>query len=136
VGEQLVSVYAGVELPPKLVESEARSLLAQQVDQARRSGRAPGPVPADAHQGFMEPARKRVLVGLLVGEVARRNSLVLDPKRLNEHLRLIASTYEEPQQVIDLYQNDRQLMSGLQNRVMEEQVIDWIAERPHHTEQS
>lgn len=135
VGEQLVSVYANVELPPKLVESEARSLLAQQVDQARRSGRDPGPVPADAHQGFMEPARKRVLVGLLVGEVARRNSLVLDPKRLNEHLRLIASTYEEPQQVIDLYRNDPQLMSGLQNRVMEEQVIDWIAERAQHTEQ-
>ena len=25
-------------------------------------------------------------------------------------------------------------MSGLQNRVMEEQVIDWIAERAQHTE--
>jgi trigger factor len=135
VGEQLVAVYTHVELPPKLVEAEARSLLAQQVEQARRSGRDPGEVPADAHLNFMEPARKRTLVGLLVGEVARRNELRLDPKRLNEHLRLIASTYEEPQQVIDLYQNDRQLMSGLQNRVMEEQVIDWIAERAQHTEQ-
>ena len=135
VGEQLVAAYAHVELPPRLVESEARSLLAQQVDQARRSGRNVGEVPADAHLGLMDPARKRVLVGLLVGEVARRNALVLDPKRVNEHLRLIASTYEEPQQVIDLYRNDPQLMSGLQNRVMEEQVIDWIAERAQHTEQ-
>jgi len=25
-------------------------------------------------------------------------------------------------------------MSGLQNRVMEEQVIDWIAERADHTD--
>ena len=133
VGEQLVAAYAHVELPPRLVESEARSLLAQQVDQARRSGRNVGEVPADAHLGLMDPARKRVLVGLLVGEVARRNALVLDPKRVNEHLRLIASTYEEPQQVIDLYRNDPQLMSGLQNRVMEEQVIDWIAERAQHT---
>ena len=82
------------------------------------------------------PARKRVLVGLLVGEVARRNELRLDPKRLNETLRLIASTYEEPEQVIELYRNDPQLMSGLQNRVMEEQVIDWIAERAQHTEQA
>ncbi len=135
VGEQLVAAWAHVELPPRLVESEARALLAQQVEQVRRSGRDPGQVPADAHQGFMEAARKRVLVGLLVGEVARRNQLRLDPKRLNEHLRLIASTYEEPQQVIDLYRNDPQLMSGLQNRVMEEQVIDWIAERAQHTEQ-
>lgn len=135
VGEQLVAAYAEVELPPRLVEAEARSMLAQQVEQVRRSGRDPGQVPDDAHQGFMDAARKRVLVGLLVGEVARRNQLRLDPKRLNEHLRLIASTYEEPQQVIDLYRNDPQLMSGLQNRVMEEQVIDWIAERAQHTEQ-
>ena len=135
VGEQLVAAFAHVELPPKLVESEAKSLLRQTVEQARRNGQNPT-VADDAHNDFLEPARKRVLVGLLVGEVARRNQLKLDPKRVNETMRLIASTYEEPQQVIEMYRNDPQLMSGLQNRVMEEQVIDWIAERAKHTEQS
>ena len=76
-----------------------------------------------------------MLVGLLVGEVARRNELRLDPKRVTETLNLIASTYEEPEQVVQLYRNDAQLMAGLRNRVMEEQVIDWIAERAQHTEQ-
>jgi trigger factor len=136
VGEQLIAAYAHVEMPPRLVENEARSMLAQQVEQVRRSGRNPGEVPADAHQGFMDAARKRVLVGLLVGEVARRNELRLDPKRVTETLRLIASTYEEPEQVIEMYRNDPQLMGGLQSRVMEEQVIDWIAERAQHTEQA
>ena len=135
VGEQLVAAFAHIELPPKLVEAEAKSLLRQTVEQARRSGQNPN-VPEDAHAGFVEPARKRVLVGLLVGEVARRHDLKLDPKRVNETMRLIASTYEEPQQVIEMYRNDPQLMSGLQNRVMEEQVIDWIAERAQHTEQT
>lgn len=134
VGEQLIAAYEHVELPPRLVENEARALAAQAVEQARRQGRKVEP-PEDAYLTFMTPARKRVLVGLLVGEVARRNELKLDPKRLNESLRLIASTYEEPQQVIDLYRNDPQLMSGLQGRVMEEQVIDWIAERAEHTDQ-
>lgn len=134
VGEQLVDAFAHVELPPKLVEQEARALAAQVAEQARRQGRQVN-IPADAHLGFMEPARKRVLVGLLVGEVARGHQLLLDRKRLDESLRLIASTYEEPQQVIDLYRKDPQLMSGLQNRVMEEQVIDWIAERARHTDQ-
>lgn len=135
VGEQLVAAFAHIELPPKLVEAEAKSLLRQTVEQARRNGQNPN-VPDDAHAGFLEPARKRVLVGLLVGEVARRHDLKLDPKRVNETMRLIASTYEEPQQVIEMYRNDPQLMSGLQNRVMEEQVIDWIAERAQHTEQA
>jgi len=135
VGEQLTAAYAHVELPPRLVEAEARAMLAQQVEQMRRAGRDPGQPPANAHEQFLEPARKRVLAGLLVGEVARRHDLRLDPKRVNETLRLIASTYEEPDQVIEMYRNDPQLMSGLQARVMEEQVIDWIAERAQHTEQ-
>ncbi|HEY5781411.1 MAG TPA: trigger factor [Lysobacter sp.] len=135
VGEQLIASYSSVEMPPRLVENEARDMARQTIEQARRQGRAIGEIPADAHQGFMDPARKRVLVGLLVGEIARRNQLTLDPRRVTETLNLIASTYEEPQQVIELYRNDQQLMSGLQARVMEEQVIDWIAERAQHTEQ-
>jgi len=135
VGEQLIAAYASVEMPERLVENEARAMLAQQVDQARRQGQDVQP-PEGAHQAFMDAARKRVLVGLLVGEVARRNQLRLDPKRVQDTLRLIASTYEEPEQVIELYRNDPQMMSGLQSRVMEEQVIDWIAERAQHQEQA
>ena len=135
VGEQLIAAYGSVEMPPRLVENEARAMLAQQVEQLRRNGRDPGQVPADAHEGFKEAAAKRVLVGLVVGEVARSHDLKLEPSRLNETMRLIASTYEEPEQVIEMYRNDPQLMSGLQNRVMEEQVIDWIAERAQHTEE-
>jgi len=134
VGEQLVATWSHVELRPRLVENEARAMARNALEQARNQGRKVPDLPENAHEQFMEPARRRVLMGLLVGEVARRNSLVLDPKRLNETLRLIASTYEEPDQVIELYRNDPQLMSGLQNRVMEEQVIDWIAERAQHTD--
>lgn len=136
VGEQLIAAYAHIELPARLVEAEARNMLAQQVEQIRRQGGNPGQIPADAHQGFADAARKRVLVGLLVGEVARINQLRLEPARLNETLNLIASTYEEPEQVVEMYRKDPQLMNGLQGRVMEEQVIDWIAERAQHTERS
>jgi trigger factor len=135
VGEQLIAAYAHVEMPPRLVDEEARAMARQAVEQqARRMGRKPEALPEGAHEQFREAARKRTLVGLLVGEVARRNQLRLDPKRLNETLQLIASTYEEPEQVVEMYRNDPQLMSGLQNRVMEEQVIDWIAERAQHTD--
>ena len=132
VGEQLAAVYKDVELPPRLVETEAQALMANAAEQARRQGQQLAAAP----EAFQEAARKRVLVALLVGEVARRNELRLEPERLNETMRLIASTYEQPQQVIDLYRNDPQLMQGLQNRVMEEQVTDWIAERAQHTEKA
>ncbi len=84
----------------------------------------------------MNAARQRVAAGLLVGEIARQNDLSLDPARVRETMQLIASTYEDPGQVIELYRNDPNLMRNLQNRVMEEQVIDWIAERANATEQT
>ena len=132
VGEQLVEAYKDVELPPRLISNEANALLANASEQARRQGQQVTAGP----DAFQDAARKRVLVALLVGEVARRNELRLEPERLNETMRLIASTYEQPEQVIALYRNDQQLMQGLQNRVMEEQVIDWIAERAQHTDQA
>ncbi|GIX37646.1 MAG: trigger factor [Silanimonas sp.] len=131
VAKKLVAAYAHVELPPRLVEAEARAMAAQAAENARRQGQAVGEVD---HAPFMEAARNRVAAGLLVGEVARQNELRLDSKRVNEAIALIASTYEDPQQVVDLYRNDPNLMQGLQARVMEEQVIDWIAERARATE--
>lgn len=132
VASKLVAAFAHVELPPKLVEAEAQSMARNAEEQARRQGNAEAKAdPAT----FQTAARNRVAAALLVGEVARQNDLRLDPKRVNETMNLIASTYEDPSQVIELYRNDPNLMSGLQSRVMEEQVIDWIAERAQHTDQ-
>src|SRR3546814_16995788 len=74
VGEELVAAYKDVEMPPKLVENEARSMLQQAVEQARRQGQK-AEAPENGHEGFMDAARKRVLVGLVVGGVARRHEL-------------------------------------------------------------
>ncbi|MGY0504032.1 trigger factor [Luteimonas sp. e5] len=131
VGEEIIANYGEIQMPPKLVEQEARAMAENAVQQAREQGQT---IQAQPEQ-FMDAAAKRVLIALFTGEVARRNKLQLDRGRLMETMRLIASTYEEPEQVIELYRNDPQLLSGLQNRVMEEQVTDWIAEQARHTEQ-
>ena len=131
VGEEIIANYSQITMPPKLVELEAKAMAEAAVQQAREQGQAIEADPAN----FTDAAAKRVLIALFTGEVARRNKLQLDRGRLMETMRLIASTYEEPDQVIELYRNDPQLLSGLQNRVMEEQVTDWVAEQAQHTEQ-
>ena len=74
--------------------------------------------------------------GLLIAELAKQNDIRLDSRRVSEALATIASTYEEPQQVVELYSRDPQLMSALQNRVMEDQVVEWLAEHAKSSEQS
>ncbi|WP_300615230.1 trigger factor [Dokdonella sp.] len=124
VVEKLVEAHADLELPQGMIEHEAR-LLARQAN-------APG---ADAHVAFLPVARRRVAAGLLIAELARQNEIRLDPKRVSEALATIASTYEEPEQVVELYSRDPQLMDALRNRVIEDQVVEWIAEHAKHSEQ-
>lgn len=124
VVEKLVEAHTDLELPQGMIEHEAR-LLARQAN-------APG---ADAHVAFLPVARRRVAAGLLIAELARQNEIRLDPKRVSEALATIASTYEEPEQVVELYSRDPQLMDALRNRVIEDQVVEWIAEHAKHSEQ-
>ena len=128
VAEKLADAHGGLDVPNMMVQAEARSLAVGSVPQ----GQQPPPQLIDA---AMPIARKRVIAGLLMGEIARKQGLKIDRTRIAEQLAAIASTYEEPEQVIELYNGDPQLMSGLQSRVMEDQVAEWVAEHAKTTRQ-
>lgn len=129
--QKLLDTHPGVELPQGMVDAEARALHSQAQAQAQQQGQAfNGEVSA-----FSEMARRRVSAGVLIGELARQNDIRPDSRRVAEMLATIASTYEEPSQVVELYQRDPQLMQGLQNRVMEDQVAEWVAAHAQTTEQ-
>jgi len=131
VVEKLVGAHADLELPKGMIDAEAASLVRQAEAQARQQGQTAN-VTAEA---FADVARRRVAAGLLLGEVARQNDIRLDSRRVAETLSTIASTYEEPEQVVELYNRDPQLMSALQSRVIEDQVTEWIADHAKATEQ-
>lgn len=126
VVEKLLTAHPDLELPSGMVENEARGLAAQAADQARQQGQS---VPESVnHAPFLDVARKRVAAAVLLNELARQNQIRLDNARVQEMIQLIASTYEEPEQVVELYRKDPQLLDGLRSRVIEDQVIDWIAD--------
>ncbi len=122
--EKLIEAHADMELPQGLIESEAREL-------ARQSTGGKGQAP---HEPFLASARRRVAGGVLLAELARQNEIRIDMRRVSEALSAIASTYEEPEQVVELYSKDPQMMSGLQSRVLEDQVVDWIADKANVSE--
>ncbi|MDE2084688.1 MAG: trigger factor [Xanthomonadaceae bacterium] len=132
VVEKLIAAHPDIELPQGMVDAEARALHGQAQAQAQQQGQA---FAADVSV-YMEMARRRVCAGVLIGELARQNDIRPDSRRVAELLATIASTYEEPAQVVELYQRDPQLMGGLQNRVMEDQVAEWVAAHAQTTEQT
>ena len=123
--EKLVDAYPEIDLPQAMIENDARQLA--------RQANAQGD---DAFVQFLPAARRRVAAGFLLAELGRQNEVRLDSRRVSEALASIASTYEEPEKVVELYTRDPQLMQGLQSRVMEDQVVEWVAEHAKLTEQS
>lgn len=137
VVEQLLNKYSDFGVPNSLVMNEAQSMQRQLVaEMTERAQRAGQPVPPEpAIESLRDVARRRVLAGLLLNEIAMRNGLRLDENRVRTALAAIASTYEDPSEVVTMYQQDQRLMNGLRARVMDEQVAEWVAQHAQVTEQ-
>ncbi|MEQ1438212.1 trigger factor [Fontimonas sp. SYSU GA230001] len=73
---------------------------------------------------FEPQARRRVSLGLLIGEVIKSRQIKLDPARLDKALDNMAADYEQPDQVKAFYRARPDLMQGLGAMVLEDQVVD------------
>lgn len=75
---------------------------------------------------FQEEAGRRVTLGLIVGEIVKSAKLKPDPKRVRAMIDEIASTYQEPKEVVEYYSSNQELMAGVESAVLEDQVVDHI----------
>lgn len=73
---------------------------------------------------FEQNARRRVTLGLLVGEVIRSKKIELDAQRAEKALDEVAADYEHPEQVKQFYRGRPDLLQGLRGMVLEDQVVD------------
>lgn len=122
-----------IELPQVLIDREIEQLREQARQRMQQYG-AEGEEPDLPASQFEDEARRRVALGLLVNEIVRANEIELDRSRLSQALQEEASKYGQPDQVIQAYLQNEQLMESLQVQVMEDQVVDWVAERAQVTD--
>ncbi len=122
VTDKLSERFADVKLPRSSVIQEARQMAEQY---AQQSGQEQAPPP----EQFLEPAEKRLRLGLLMGELARQNEVEIDQSRVQQKLEEISETYEDPAQIMEIYRADARLMDQLENLILEEQVIDLVLDQ-------
>lgn len=83
---------------------------------------------------FDEEANRRVTLGLIVGEIVKSAKLKPDAKRVSAMIEEIASTYQEPEEVVQYYKSNQDLMAGVESAVLEDQVVDHILSQAKVTE--
>jgi trigger factor len=114
-----------IDLPRALVEEQVQQL---QVDAARRMGvREASKVPPRAP--FEAPARKRVALGLLMGQIVKAEGIPVDRQRVQVRIEELAASHPNPEEARRAYQHNPEALRQIESMVLEDQVIDWILER-------
>jgi trigger factor len=111
-----------VELPKALVDEQIQSL---QMDMLQRMGRQDFDQlpPRDP---FEEPARRRVALGLLIGELLRRESIKIDRQQVMDRLNEVAASYPNADEVRRAYLQNQDAMRQIETAVMEDQAVEWV----------
>ncbi len=119
-----------IEVPQALVDAEVDHLHQSARQQmAMQQGKQQLPDVDLPKEPYIEEATKRVKLGLLLAEVIKLNEIKLDQTKLQERMMEMFSSYPNPQQMLEYYQNNKQMRAQLESQVLEEQAIEFLLEK-------
>jgi len=123
-----------VDLPQALIDQEVNRMRQEAVQQFGGGAQFdPSMLPAEM---FSEQAQKRVKLGLIVSAIVDKNSLEANADKVREAIEEMASTYQEPEEVINYYYSNEQQLSQIQNMVLEGQIVDFVLESAKVTDKT
>ena len=125
VMDAIVAAHAEVELPSALIGQEINAMRQQMFQQF--GGAAPQDLDLASilpDEMFSEQAERRVKLGLVVAEMISQYELSAEPAKVREAIEDIASTYQDPEEVINWYYSENEQLAGIESRVLEDAVVE------------
>lgn len=83
---------------------------------------------------FKEQAQRSVKLGVLVSKVLADSKIELDAARVDAYIEEMATSYEDPAEVIEYFKTDKQQRAQIEAVVLEDQVVDYILAAAQVTE--
>jgi trigger factor len=75
-----------------------------------------------------------VALGMLIGELIKTRGIKLDRSRVDARLTELAATYPDPDSIMKAYKSNPDALRGVENMVLEDQVVDYLLERAQVTD--
>ncbi len=113
-----------IDIPKSLVTNEIKHLKEMAANQARDKV-DPNDLPDILYE---EDAKKRVHLGLLVREAIEKFEIKVDDNKVKEKITEMASMYNEPEQIINAYYSNKNVLAEVESMVLEEQVVEKLLE--------
>lgn len=123
------------DLPQAFVKDEAQRLADEMKQNFAQQGldAATFDLPADM---FTERAEQRVALGLLLPALVEEFKLQATDEQVKAIIADVADSYEDPQEVMDWYFEDRSRLAGPTNLAVEANVVDYVLGKANVTEKA
>lgn len=119
-----------IEVPNAMIAQEIDNQRQKMVEQFTQQFGAQGAQAFDSSvlpdELFKEQAERSVKLGVLVSKVMQDAKLEVDQARVTAFIEEMASSYEDPSEVIEYFSNDEQQRAQIEAVVLEDQVVDHI----------
>lgn len=119
-----------VEVPESMLAQEIDRQRQQMIQQFTQQFGAQGAQAFDSSMLpddlFKEQAEKAVKLGVLVSKVLADSKIEVDSARVEAYINDMASSYEDPTEVIEYFKNDKQQRAQIEAVVLEDQIVDHI----------
>ncbi|MEM6514210.1 MAG: trigger factor [Pseudomonadota bacterium] len=113
-----------IEVPQVMKHNEIANM---QQEAMRRMG-VEDPTQAPPAEHFIDTAEKRVRLGLLVRQIITEQGISANEDELREHITAMVASYENPDDMVNLYMGNPQLRQQLEPVVLEQKAFDWVLE--------
>lgn len=122
-----------IVLPNALIKDEFDNLSAPYRESARKHKQT---LDEDKLREQLDPVvRRRVALAIILGKIIETYKVTVDPSRVRSTVEDLATSYEEPSEVVRWYYADKQRLREIENIVTEDQIVDLILERAKVTDE-
>ena len=125
-----------IDVPVAMVESGINDMIAQMQQSMGAQGGQTAQLQNLDRSLFEPAARRKAVLGMLMSEIARKQSLSADPEKVKEQVDVLAESYDDPDEVVRWYYADRSRLATVENMVVENMVVDWVLDNAKVKEDS
>ena len=125
VVDELLKLHE-VSVPKALISNEVNAMRNQMLQQFGEMAKQIDAASIFPDDMFAEQAKKRVTTGLIFAEIIRQHDIKPDQARVRSKVEELAEGYREPKEVIEHYMANKQLLSGIENMVLEDLVVELV----------
>ena len=121
---QLLLEKHEIELPESMIKQEIAALK----EQAKNNYKVEGETKL-GDELFIDEAKQRVKLGLLISRIVQKNEIQVDSSRVNAHIYELARQYSDSEEVVKYYTTNNQARAQIESLVMEDQVVETIMDQ-------